>query len=108
MNSNKKLYKSRKDKKIFGLCGGIGEYVKIDPTLIRLAWAMTIFIYGAGFWFYLIAALIVPERPIGEDESIESEDRDVEKESEDEFSGMDYDPIDEKNDDHVVKKKYNL
>ncbi|MBQ7076681.1 MAG: PspC domain-containing protein [Lachnospiraceae bacterium] len=57
---NKRLKKSR-DKKIAGVCGGIGEYLGTDPTLIRLAWVLFCLAGGSGIIAYIIAALIMPE-----------------------------------------------
>ncbi|MBP3203220.1 MAG: PspC domain-containing protein [Bacteroidales bacterium] len=59
----KKLYRSRTDKTIAGICGGMGKYFNIDPTIIRLAWVFAIFFGGSGFFAYLIALLIVPQEP---------------------------------------------
>lgn len=62
---NKKLYLSDHDKKISGVCGGLGEYFNIDPTLIRLVWvilALPTAFFGAAI-VYLIAAAIIPRRP---------------------------------------------
>ena len=61
----KKLYKSRSNRMICGVCGGIGEYFKIDPTIIRLVWAVLILVVGVGLLAYIIAALIIPEIPDG-------------------------------------------
>ena len=59
----KKLYRSKKDRIIAGVCGGIAEYLEADPTIVRLIWALaTIISIGAGLIFYLIAWLIVPEK----------------------------------------------
>lgn len=58
----KKLYKSDTDKKIFGVCGGIAEYFDIDSTIIRLIWAISVFVFGTGFLAYIIAAIILPSR----------------------------------------------
>lgn len=60
----KRLYLSETNKKIGGVCGGIGEYFNIDPTLIRLAWVILIFIGGTGLLAYLIAWAIIPRRPL--------------------------------------------
>lgn len=57
----KKLYKSATDKKIFGVCGGIGEYFDIDSTWVRLIAAILILCYGSGLLVYIIAALVMPE-----------------------------------------------
>ncbi|MBR4173631.1 MAG: PspC domain-containing protein [Clostridia bacterium] len=56
----KKLHKSSVDKKIFGVCGGIAEYFEVDPTLIRLVWAISILCLGTGLLAYIIAAIILP------------------------------------------------
>lgn len=57
----KKLYKSRTDRKLFGVCGGIAEYFNIDSTLVRLITALLILGMGSGLILYLIAAIIMPE-----------------------------------------------
>ncbi len=59
----KRLYKSKTDRKICGVCGGIAEYLNVDPTLIRLAWAVLICFAGAGILAYILAALILPNDP---------------------------------------------
>ena len=60
---NKRLYKSRNDVMLDGVCGGIAEYFSIDPTLVRLGWNLFCALGGSGFLAYLIAALIIPRRP---------------------------------------------
>lgn len=62
----KKLYRSTENKVIAGVCGGIAEYFDIDPTLVRLAWVLFCVLGGSGVLAYLVAALIIPERPVGE------------------------------------------
>lgn len=57
----KKLFKSEKDRKICGVCGGIAEYFDIDSTIVRLIWAVTILFYFSGLVAYVIAALIMPD-----------------------------------------------
>lgn len=59
--SNKKLHKSNKDKKIFGVCGGIAEYFDVDPTIIRIIWGILAFIYGTGIILYFICAFAMPD-----------------------------------------------
>lgn len=61
---NKKLYKSRDDKKLDGVCAGIGEYFDIDPTLVRLAWVVVTLFGGAGLLLYIIAAIVIPRKPV--------------------------------------------
>ena len=63
----KKLYRSRKDTKIAGVCGGIAEYFNVDSNIIRLLAVLTIF-GGGGIIAYIIAWIIVPLEPV-EDES---------------------------------------
>jgi phage shock protein PspC (stress-responsive transcriptional regulator) len=62
MNS-KKLYRSRKDKMIGGVAGGLAEYFEIDATLVRIIFVVTLFIGGGGFLAYLIMWIVVPEEP---------------------------------------------
>ncbi len=61
---NKKLYKSNTDKMICGVCGGLGEFFGIDPTIIRLIWAILALLGGTGIVAYLIAAVIIPNSEI--------------------------------------------
>jgi phage shock protein C len=59
----KRLYRSKKDKILGGVCSGIGEYSNLDPVLIRLLWVVgTLLSFGAGIIAYLIALIIIPER----------------------------------------------
>jgi len=57
------LYKSRTNRVIAGVCGGLAEYFKVDATLIRLAWALAIFAGGSGLILYILAVIIMPEEP---------------------------------------------
>jgi phage shock protein C len=58
----KRLYRSKKNRKIAGVCGGIAEYLDVDPTLIRLIWVLGTLLWGAGIIAYLIAWIIIPEK----------------------------------------------
>lgn len=60
----KQMYRSRYNKKIFGLCGGLGEFFDVDPTLIRLGLVVLTLFTGLPILFYLAAALIVPKEPL--------------------------------------------
>ncbi len=62
MMEGKKLYRSNRNRMLLGVCGGIGEYFGIDPTLIRLIWAV-VACSGTGLLFYFIAAIIIPQSP---------------------------------------------
>ena len=56
----KKLYRSMVNKMLFGVCGGLGEYFNIDPTIIRLIWAI-LGCTGTGILVYFVAAVIIPQ-----------------------------------------------
>ena len=58
----KRLYRVEQGKKICGVCGGLAEYLNIDPTVVRLAWALIGLCGGAGIVAYIVAALIMPEK----------------------------------------------
>lgn len=60
----KKLYRSQEKKLICGVCAGIGEYFDIDPTVIRVAFAVLACMGGSGILAYLAAAVIMPPKPI--------------------------------------------
>ena len=64
---NKKLYRIEEGKMIAGVCGGLAEYLNIDPTVVRLIWAL-VGLSGAGILAYLVAALIIPVKPLGIEE----------------------------------------
>jgi phage shock protein C len=59
----KKLYRSRSNKMIAGICGGLAEYMDADPTVIRLVAALLVLAGGLSIWAYLIAWVIIPEQP---------------------------------------------
>ena len=61
--NEKKLYKSSTDKRLAGVCGGIAEYFNIDSTLVRLGWVLFSLLGGSGLLAYIIAAIIMPDRP---------------------------------------------
>lgn len=59
----KRLYKSKTDKKLSGVCSGIAEYFDIDPTIVRLIWVAAIFCGGGGVIAYIVAMLVIPAKP---------------------------------------------
>ena len=59
----KKLYRSRENRMICGVCGGIADYFNVDATLIRLVLALFAVTGGSGIIAYIIAAIIIPEEP---------------------------------------------
>jgi len=57
----RKLYRSDTDKMLAGVCGGLGEYLNVDSTVIRLLWAI-LACSGSGLFIYIAAAIIIPRR----------------------------------------------
>lgn len=61
-NQPRKLYRSITQRQIGGVCGGLGEYLNVDPTIMRLIFVAGFFLTGSlTFWAYLIMWLVVPE-----------------------------------------------
>ena len=58
--NKKRLYKSSRNKKICGVCGGIAEYLNMDPTVIRLITAIIALAWGSGINLYIIMAFVMP------------------------------------------------
>ena len=59
----KRLYRDKSDVMIAGVCSGIGKYLDIDPTAIRLAFVLFTFLGGGGLWVYLVLWVIMPLKP---------------------------------------------
>jgi phage shock protein C len=64
MTTTKKLYRSRIDRMIGGVAGGLAEYFNIDPTLVRVLFAISVAFSGAGILAYIILWIVIPEQPI--------------------------------------------
>ena len=60
----KRLYRSKKDKMLAGICGGLAEYFDVDPSLVRLATVLLCLCAGTGLLVYIIAAIIIPEASV--------------------------------------------
>ena len=60
-NNIKRIYRSRNNRMIAGVCAGLAEYVEIDPTIVRLLFVLGLFAGGATFWAYLVTMLVIPE-----------------------------------------------
>lgn len=56
----KRLYRSRQDSMVAGVCGGIAKYFDVDPSLIRIGWIILCGMFGSGLVAYIIAAIIIP------------------------------------------------
>jgi phage shock protein C len=59
-----RLYRSRSDRMIFGVAGGMAEWLDVDPSVVRLVWALLIVAGGIGLILYIVAAIVVPEEPL--------------------------------------------
>ncbi len=59
----KKLYRSRTNKKLCGVCGGFAEYFDLDPTILRILLIIFVLCGGAGILAYILFAIIAPNRP---------------------------------------------
>ncbi len=60
MNPGKRLFRSDRDKKICGVCGGIAEYLGVDSTVVRLVTLLLTLCAGMSIWVYIIAAIVMP------------------------------------------------
>ncbi len=65
MDPSRKLYRSRTNRKLAGVCGGLAEYFNVDPTLIRVAFVVLTALGGAGLVAYLGMWLVIPSEPEG-------------------------------------------
>lgn len=61
MDERKRLYKSRNNKMICGVCAGIADYFNIDPSIMRVLWAVLALAAGTGVLAYIACAIILPE-----------------------------------------------
>jgi len=64
MNTVRRLYRSRTDRKIAGICGGLANYFDIDPVIVRLAWVLLFFLGGSGILLYIVAWIVIPLEPL--------------------------------------------
>lgn len=63
----RRLQRSRTEKMVGGVCGGLAEYFSIDPTIVRVLWVIITLLGGAGFLLYIILWVIMPLQPPGPD-----------------------------------------
>ncbi len=61
----RRLYRSNVNRMIAGVCGGIAEYLNVDPTLVRLGFVLLTFVNGVGILLYLVMAIVTPTAPVG-------------------------------------------
>lgn len=58
---SKKIVKSINNKILFGVCAGVADQLNVDPTLVRVIWAVAVFVYGTSLLAYIICAIVFPE-----------------------------------------------
>jgi phage shock protein C len=63
-DSPKRLYRSRTERRIAGVCGGLANYLNFDPTLVRLLFVLGLLLVGGTLWVYLILMVVIPEEPL--------------------------------------------
>ncbi len=59
----KKLYRSKSNQMIAGVCAGLAEYLNIDVSIVRIIWALITLTAGVGVLLYIVCAIVVPEKP---------------------------------------------
>ena len=59
---NKRIYKDREKKMLCGVCAGLAEYFDIDPTIVRVLWAVVSLGYGIGLLAYIVCAIVFPDK----------------------------------------------
>jgi phage shock protein C len=64
METPKKLFRSRKSRLLAGVCGGVAEYLNLDPTIIRLVWVLFSLLFGFGVLAYIVAWILIPSNPM--------------------------------------------
>lgn len=79
MSETKRLYRSRSERMIAGVCGGIGEYFNIDPTLVRLLFVAFTLAGGSGVLAYIIFMIVVPEEPLASHDIVDPVETDLDE-----------------------------
>jgi phage shock protein C len=69
----RRLYRSKANRMIGGVCGGFAEYLNVEPVLIRIAWVAAVFFGGFGFLLYIVGLIIIPENPVKTVEPVKNE-----------------------------------
>ena len=78
----KRLYRSRNEEMIAGVCGGLAEYLNVDPTVIRLVFLLLLFAGGGGLFLYVVLWVIMPLEPVSNSRTVEVQEKtEIEKPS---------------------------
>ena len=67
----KRMYRSRSDVMIAGVCSGLAKYLEVDPTVIRLVFVLLLFAGFGGLWIYLVLWIVMPQEPLADAGPIE-------------------------------------
>lgn len=94
---DKKIYRSRNDKMMGGVCGGIAEYFNIDSTVVRLLAVLLFFAEGIGFFLYFISWVIIPEAAYPDSNTFNDSDKDNDQREDKDFSSTDFGKADSSN-----------
>lgn len=62
MTEKRRLYKDTENQKIGGVCAGVAQYFDLDPTIVRLVWALFSIFYGVGILIYIAAWIALPDK----------------------------------------------
>lgn len=98
----KKLYRSKKDCVIGGVCGGIAEYFDVDPTLVRLLAILIFFFGGSGIIAYIIGWIIIPQNPNGNTEDNSENKSEIKGKTK---KGTDTDKVSKKVEENLVEER---
>ena len=71
----KRLYRSRNEEMIAGVCGGLAEYLNVDPTVIRLVFLLLLFAGGGGLFLYVVLWVIMPLEPVSDSRAVEVQEK---------------------------------
>jgi len=77
MTETRKIYRSKTDRVLLGVAGGLGEYFEVDPIIVRLIFVLLTIWGGAGILFYIIAAVVIPEAPKADGKNKDVEEGEV-------------------------------
>ncbi len=105
--TSKKLYRSRIDRMIAGVCGGLAKYFDIDPTIVRVLFVVSIFIGGGGIIAYIILWIVVPEEQIIFQSAGQASQTDSDSEESNSNTNQDSSKSDSSNFNSEINKKVN-
>lgn len=77
-----KIYRSRDDKIVFGVCGGLAKYFGVDSTILRLIFIVATLYHGSGILLYIILAIIMPEEKVEKFQEVGEKGREIPDEQE--------------------------